>query len=151
MSLQTCFLFYSLLIGSAEWCNTFCFAQGWWINFHFGVNCSFKSQRTCLHTEVGHTNAHDLLYTCYIPLQCPQCPALNFGKWSHSAADICHRRWACVYQHFGDAHPQVLPSVSWPGSPCWLGHTRWDSHCRIKHWVNNTNPHFQQIVVCFLH
>lgn len=125
-----------------RWC-TWCLCKP---VFYFTAS-SFVQQNDA--TELGYTNAQDLLYKCCIPLQCPQCPALNFGKWSHSAADICHRRWACVYPHFGDAHPQILPSVSWPGSLCWQGHTLWDSRCRIKHWVNNTNPHSQQIVVCF--
>lgn len=76
-----------------------------------------------------------IIYTdlyVYIPLQCPQCPVLNFGRWSHSVAGIFHRVWACGYRPFEDTRPQALPSASWPWSQCSLGHTQWDSHCKKR-------------------
>lgn len=66
------------------------------------------------------------------PSQCPQCPALRFGKQSRSAAGISHRGWGWGRRPAGETNPRARPSAGSPRSRCWPGRTRWGSRCGVE-------------------
>lgn len=63
------------------------------------------------HPTTNRFDLHD------VPSQCPQCPVLNFGRQSRSAASISHTERVSACPGF-DKHPRFLPSASWPGNQC---------------------------------